>query len=611
MVKLSDELISQLVKVTNDRPDRKSNVVVYGTIRDDGTRKYVQIDGSDEFTPVETAVEINTGDRVTVSVRNHAATITGNISDPAVGTKTADGLRSTIEQTAKEIRLEVESFQDGVEKEVADLEASLTLTSEEIRSEVSTNVANLTNNIVSVEASIRKDLGDDILSLNADLADMTIDLRNELNAGMSDLNTELSNVSNKFNGDIAKINTTIDQINLNVSDMDSKITQTAAAIRSEVTAKVTDINASISDVESGIRNDIDVKVANLESSIAQTATSIRSEVSAEVSGINTSIENVESDLREEMQIEVANLQTVITQTASSIKSEVSADISGLDGRIGELNTKVIQNATSITTLVSNQDDFSEFKQTVEGFSFMGKGGSVKINGGDLNLTGAITFSSFNTEVQNGLDDMTNAIAEAQGTADGAVTDAESALALANTALTNANAAQSDADSAYTRAGTALTRASSAKDAADAVEELAKSIANGTFAGGTFIDENTVISPIIIGGEFYAVDSDSFTEMNADGLYMYVNDATNPKVKLSYIDEGSNHMVQLIMGSGSYNDSSYRNRFFLQKGTTKTGIYYYDEQGNMSGFTLGEGGLITVHGTMSGASNEVTVIPVWG
>lgn len=122
---LSNELISQLVKVTNDRQTERNNVVVYGTIREDGSRKYVQIDGSDEFTPVETTVEIEAGDRVTVDVRNHAATITGNTTNPAVGVKTADGLRSEIEQTAEQIRLELSNEMSGVE-------ASLKMTADDI-----------------------------------------------------------------------------------------------------------------------------------------------------------------------------------------------------------------------------------------------------------------------------------------------------------------------------------------------------------------------------------------------------------------------------------------------------------------------------------------------
>lgn len=81
---LSDELVSELVKITNDRErSGDDNKVVYGTTVDDGTRQYVRIDGSGELTPVITTATIKAGDRVTVAIRNHTALVTGNVDDPS------------------------------------------------------------------------------------------------------------------------------------------------------------------------------------------------------------------------------------------------------------------------------------------------------------------------------------------------------------------------------------------------------------------------------------------------------------------------------------------------------------------------------------------------
>lgn len=115
---LSEELISQLVKVTNDRGRGNTDYTVYGTIVTDGTRNYVQIDGSDVSTPVETTVEITPGDRVIVEVKNHIATVTGNTTDPAIGVKTADGIRSSITQTADQIRAEIVDEVNGLESSI-------------------------------------------------------------------------------------------------------------------------------------------------------------------------------------------------------------------------------------------------------------------------------------------------------------------------------------------------------------------------------------------------------------------------------------------------------------------------------------------------------------
>ena len=115
---LNPELVSQLVKITNDRGRDNQNYTVYGTVTNDGNRNYVKMDGSELSTPIETTVEINEGDRVIVEVKNHTATVTGNTSNPAIGVKTAGELRSEISQTAGEIRLEVANTASGLESKI-------------------------------------------------------------------------------------------------------------------------------------------------------------------------------------------------------------------------------------------------------------------------------------------------------------------------------------------------------------------------------------------------------------------------------------------------------------------------------------------------------------
>lgn len=79
---LSNDLISQLVKV-NKEPKKISETTSYGTAVMYQGKTYVKLDGSDLLTPVATASSVKDGDRVTVLIKNHSATITGNTSDPA------------------------------------------------------------------------------------------------------------------------------------------------------------------------------------------------------------------------------------------------------------------------------------------------------------------------------------------------------------------------------------------------------------------------------------------------------------------------------------------------------------------------------------------------
>lgn len=99
---LSNELISQFAKITNDnKKSRIDEVTLYGEVIEYEDSICVKFDGSEEITPVTTVVEkddkgnpvnykygaasVKTGDRVSVNLKNHSATITGNLSDPPPG----------------------------------------------------------------------------------------------------------------------------------------------------------------------------------------------------------------------------------------------------------------------------------------------------------------------------------------------------------------------------------------------------------------------------------------------------------------------------------------------------------------------------------------------
>lgn len=73
---------------------KNTESTVYGTVVTDGNgNKYVKLDGSDQLTPLtddnrpsaeSTTTSANEGERVSVLIKNHTATVTGNISSPAV-----------------------------------------------------------------------------------------------------------------------------------------------------------------------------------------------------------------------------------------------------------------------------------------------------------------------------------------------------------------------------------------------------------------------------------------------------------------------------------------------------------------------------------------------
>lgn len=115
---LSSELISQFVKVTKDEKRDKKETTVYGTVVNYNNSKYVRLDGSELLTPATMTVDAEAGERVTVRLKNHTATVTGNITSPSARVET--------------VKIIVDNV-TGIEEIIADTVTSETLNIERAR----------------------------------------------------------------------------------------------------------------------------------------------------------------------------------------------------------------------------------------------------------------------------------------------------------------------------------------------------------------------------------------------------------------------------------------------------------------------------------------------
>ena len=95
---LSNDLISQFVKATNDTKKEKTEKTVYGKIVDDDGTLKVRLDGADEkvLTPIITTSNVKAGDRVIVLIKNHSATVIGNTSSPSTTVSDVEGINNKI-----------------------------------------------------------------------------------------------------------------------------------------------------------------------------------------------------------------------------------------------------------------------------------------------------------------------------------------------------------------------------------------------------------------------------------------------------------------------------------------------------------------------------------
>ena len=162
---LSNDLITQFVKVTNDKKEEKKETVVYGTVKTVDGVNYVQLDGSELLTPVSSTTNIADGERVTVMIKNHTATVTGNITSPS---PSGSDLNNVLDQISEfEIVVAGKVSTEQLEAESARID---NLISEDVL---------IKNRLVSAEASIGTLTADNatikgkLTAAEADIDDLT------------------------------------------------------------------------------------------------------------------------------------------------------------------------------------------------------------------------------------------------------------------------------------------------------------------------------------------------------------------------------------------------------------------------------------------------------
>ena len=198
---LSNDLISKFVKITNDTDKQKSKEgTVYGTtVKYDGGI-YVKIDGSDLLTPVDTTADIQDDERVTVTIKDHNATVTGNITSPSANEGTV----------TKKVTEAVDGIEDKVITEVETLVADRVST-KELDAEVArideliagkATIEDLTATNATIENLKVKDAEiENLVATKATIGDLTA-----TNATIGTLDAKVANIDTLVNGNLTSDN---------------------------------------------------------------------------------------------------------------------------------------------------------------------------------------------------------------------------------------------------------------------------------------------------------------------------------------------------------------------------------------------------------------------
>ena len=106
MSDLSKSLINQFASLNKEKNAESKSTTLYGTVKMDGDKLYVRIDGSDVLTPCQTSVSVKHDERVRVTIQNHEAVIVGNMT--SVGARVGD-----VEDAKNEV---IETIGDNIEQ---------------------------------------------------------------------------------------------------------------------------------------------------------------------------------------------------------------------------------------------------------------------------------------------------------------------------------------------------------------------------------------------------------------------------------------------------------------------------------------------------------------
>ena len=156
---LDANVISQFVKITNDNTRKNEIPKAYGkVVMSEGTT-YVQLDGSDLLMPVENTVHVKDGERVIVSIKNHTATVDGNISDISASNDIVvnlDGDMDDVKDVIDYVFIDNIEKMNALDKKVTSLETSVGQLQTNIQTKVTMDEVNatITNRLAEITTYI-------------------------------------------------------------------------------------------------------------------------------------------------------------------------------------------------------------------------------------------------------------------------------------------------------------------------------------------------------------------------------------------------------------------------------------------------------------------------
>lgn len=341
---LSADLISQFVKATKDDKKTKSETTVYGTVVEYAGSNYVKFDGSDLLTPVETTVDAEPGDRVTVLLKDHTATVTGNVSSPAARRAAVQLVVNNVTELETVLadfitvdELSVESARiDSLDAENANIKQTLTAHDADITT-LEAEVARI-DELVVTDA--------DITNLQADVVTVKETLTAH-NASIETLEAEVAKID-----DLVVNNAAVTELQADVARIDEALVGKLSA--TDIEGKYANID--FSNISKATMGEFYANSGLIQNVVVGDAT-----ITGNLVGVTISGDLIETNtlVADKLVIQGEDgLYYALNTNGMSVEAE-QTDYNSLDGSVIK--------AQSITATKINVDDLVAFDATVGGF----------------------------------------------------------------------------------------------------------------------------------------------------------------------------------------------------------------------------------------------------
>lgn len=211
---LSQDIKIQFAKTVV--PKRVSQeTTVEGTFKTINGKEYVQLDGSDILTPVKSTVSAETGDRVKVLIKEHEATVNGNITSPSARSKDLDNIKDEVDEYGNTIKQLDTNIQ---QQETSIIQMQTNINQHEVTiNQHETTIQQQGDNIVSINNDLLLK-GNEISAINTDLA-----LQGSKIESMDDTIKSHGNSITEFNNTIVEVNNKVESYDNSIKEMGNQI----------------------------------------------------------------------------------------------------------------------------------------------------------------------------------------------------------------------------------------------------------------------------------------------------------------------------------------------------------------------------------------------------